>query len=142
MNRFRIFFIGLFVAFLAVFIFCQKAATTTNTCIFVDDISKYESSLDKLSFKTDGNIAFIPYSKGDYIKKGQVIARLDGLLCRLDKTNVCDCIILAPYSGYIVEKYHNKDDYVKANTPVVALSALNYCAVNKVTNKKALKNPS
>lgn len=38
-----------------------------------------------LSFESEGKIIFIPYTKGDYIKKGQVIARLDGELYKIKK---------------------------------------------------------
>ncbi|MBQ8475490.1 hypothetical protein IJ531_00350, partial [bacterium] len=34
-----------------------------------------EQDIKNLAFQTDGKISFLPYSKGDYIRKGQVIAR-------------------------------------------------------------------
>jgi len=39
----------------------------------------------QLSFKTDGNINFLPYKEGYYIKKGEVIAKLDGILYKIKK---------------------------------------------------------
>ena len=39
----------------------------------------------KLSFQTEGNIVFLPYVKGDYIKKDTIIARLDGILYKIKK---------------------------------------------------------
>ncbi len=38
-----------------------------------------------LSFQSEGRINYIPYSKGDYVKKGQVLARLDGILYKIKK---------------------------------------------------------
>ncbi len=38
-----------------------------------------------LSFQTEGKIIFIPYTKGDFVKKGQVLARLDGILYKIRK---------------------------------------------------------
>ncbi len=38
-----------------------------------------------LSFESEGKIIFIPYTQGDFIKKGQVIARLDGELYKIKK---------------------------------------------------------
>lgn len=42
-------------------------------------IIKAQLSTD-LSFQTKGEIIFLPYTKGDFIKKGTIIARLDGEL--------------------------------------------------------------
>ncbi len=41
--------------------------------------------ITKLSFQTEGKIIFLPYTKGDYVKKGQVLARLDGILYKIKK---------------------------------------------------------
>ena len=38
-----------------------------------------------LSFQSEGRINYIPYSKGDYVRKGQVLARLDGILYKIKK---------------------------------------------------------
>ena len=38
-----------------------------------------------LSFQTEGRIDYLPYSKGDFIKKGQVLARLNGVLYKIKK---------------------------------------------------------
>lgn len=38
-----------------------------------------------LSFQTEGKIVYLPYTKGDFIKKGEVIARLDGVLYGIKK---------------------------------------------------------
>ena len=127
------------VSLFALFIFTHKSLSSANSCVSVDNIEQNKIEADTLSFKTNGNIVFIPYSKGDYIKKGQVIARLDGLTCQVKKNNVCDCIILAPYNCYIVEKYHFRDDYIEANTPIVAISSTNYCSPQSA---QAPKNPS
>lgn len=39
----------------------------------------------QLSFQTEGRIEFLPYTKGDYVKKGQVLARLDGILYKIKR---------------------------------------------------------
>ncbi|MBR5303721.1 MAG: efflux RND transporter periplasmic adaptor subunit [Candidatus Gastranaerophilales bacterium] len=38
-----------------------------------------------LSFQTEGRIIYLPYTKGDFIKKGQVIACLDNTLYEINK---------------------------------------------------------
>lgn len=38
-----------------------------------------------LSFQSEGRIIYLPYSKGDFVKKGNVIARLDGELYAIKK---------------------------------------------------------
>ncbi len=38
-----------------------------------------------LSFQSEGKIIFLPYTKGDFVKKGQVLARLDGILYKIRK---------------------------------------------------------
>lgn len=47
-------------------------------------IIKAQNTLD-LSFQTEGRIDYLPYSKGDYVKKGQVLARLNGILYKIRK---------------------------------------------------------
>ena len=39
----------------------------------------------ELSFQTEGKIVFFPFAKGDFVKKGQVIAKLDGGLYKIKK---------------------------------------------------------
>lgn len=38
-----------------------------------------------LSFQSEGKIIYLPYSRGDFVKKGQVLARLDGVLYKIRK---------------------------------------------------------
>ena len=38
-----------------------------------------------LSFQTQGDIVYFPYTTGDFVKKGIVIARLDGILYKIQK---------------------------------------------------------
>jgi len=38
-----------------------------------------------LSFQSEGKIIYLPYTKGDFVKKGTVIARLDGVLYSIKK---------------------------------------------------------
>ena len=47
-------------------------------------IVKSENTIN-LSFQTEGRIDYLPYSKGDFIRKGQVLARLNGVLYKIKK---------------------------------------------------------
>ena len=83
--------------------------------------------LTKIFFQTDGKITFMPYSKGDFVKKGQVLARLDGVLYkfRKEKLNLGNeinyNIVIAPYDLYIEEIYASKNSYIKKGMPVMAI---------------------
>lgn len=58
-------------------------AKSENETVFYGLVkSQFES---ELSFQTEGRIEFIPYMKGDFVKKGQVLARLDGILYKIKK---------------------------------------------------------
>lgn len=46
---------------------------------------KSQSGTD-LSFQAEGEIIFLPYTKGDYVKKGTIIARLDGTLYSIKRS--------------------------------------------------------
>ncbi len=41
--------------------------------------------ISNLSFQTEGKITYLPFSKGDFVKKGQVLARLDNTLYKIQK---------------------------------------------------------
>lgn len=64
---------------------CTKISVVKpqNTKVF-HGIVKSQLVTD-LSFQSEGKIIFIPYTKGDYVKKGQVLARLDGILYKIKK---------------------------------------------------------
>ena len=47
-------------------------------------IVKATNSVD-LSFQSEGKIIEFPYTKGDFVKKGTLIARLDGILYSIKK---------------------------------------------------------
>ena len=141
-----------------------------------------------LSFQSEGRIVFLPYTKGDFIKKNQVIARLDGVLYSIKKNEenaklnefiiqkqrqnkyfkrldvlhkagaisdndwenafyelkainqridaqkqkikyldkeISYSVLLAPYDGYITEKYSDVEMYSKVGAPVVDFIASN-----------------
>lgn len=96
-NFLKIFFISLLLFALCA---CEKANIENNKINSFDYI-KVEKPLDSnfktfhgfvksqlisaLSFQTEGRIIFMPYTKGDFIKKGQVLARLDGILYKIKK---------------------------------------------------------
>ena len=39
----------------------------------------------KLSFQTEGKIVFLPYVKGDFVKKNTIIAKVDGILYKIKR---------------------------------------------------------
>lgn len=43
---------------------------------------KFKNVID-LSFLSEGKVIYCPYTKGDFVKKGQVLARLDGILYKI-----------------------------------------------------------
>ena len=62
----------------------------TVTPVKYETVKKYHGIvksrfMSKLSFQTEGKISYIPYAKGDYVTKGQVLARLDGVLYKIRK---------------------------------------------------------
>ncbi len=84
------------ITFLAIVLLCSCTNKTTYKNINYIEISKKDSQnsyhgLVKsnlstiLSFQSEGKLIFLPYSKGDFVKKGQVIARLDGALYNIKK---------------------------------------------------------
>ena len=60
-----------------------------------------------LSFQSEGRIVFLPYTKGDFIKKNQVIARLDGILYSIKKNEE-----KAKLNEFIIQK-QKQDKYYK-----------------------------
>ena len=87
--------------------------------------------LTKLSFQTDGKISFMPYKKGELIKKGQVIARLDGILYKIKKekfnlnNEINFNIIIAPFDCYIEEIYFQNNSWIRKGEPVVSIYPTN-----------------
>ncbi len=58
----------------------------TNNSDYLEFYGNVKSQkIADLSFESEGKIIFIPYMKGDFIKKGQVIARLDGELYKIQR---------------------------------------------------------
>lgn len=144
---------------------------------------KAQNSAD-LSFQTEGKITYLPYTRGDFVKKGEVIARLDDIFYRIrqneenaklkeyiiqeekQKSNfnrlnvlhkegaisdndwenadyelqiikqqiniqkekvkyiqkeISYSSIIAPYDGYISQKYTNQNSYAKTSEPIVQI---------------------
>lgn len=59
-----------------------------------------------LSFQSEGRIIYLPYTKGDFIKKGQVIARLDDVLYEINKKEQ-----IAKLQEYVVQQNRQKKYY-------------------------------
>ena len=125
---------------LIVFVFCAfKPNSNDNNYINVSNIDNSKvfdgyikaRSLTKLSFQTDGRISFLPHKKGDYVKKGEVLARLDGISYRVkkEKLNLNNefnyNVIVASDNGYIEEIYKPVNSYVKKGQPVLSLYSNN-----------------
>ncbi len=119
---------------LIIFAFCAcKLNSNENNYVKVSDINSSKTFSGyikprletKLSFQNDGKISFLPYKKGDYIKKGEIIARLDGVFYKIkkEKFNINNefnyNIIIAPYDGYIEKIYKPLNSYVKKNETVL-----------------------
>lgn len=71
---------------------------------FYGRIKAQNSSL--LSFQAEGKINYLPYTKGDFIKKGDVIARLDGTLYSIKKSEE-----QAKLERFIIEQNKQKSSY-------------------------------
>ena len=79
------------ILIVTILIFCVcklNSQQSDNNYLKISDIDSNKSfegyikshPLNKLSFGADGRIIYMPHKKGDYVKKGEIIARLDGLL--------------------------------------------------------------
>ena len=158
--------------------------TIQNQAVYFGILKANQSTI--LSFQSEGRVVFLPYTKGDFIKKNQVIARLDGTLYSIKKSEenaklneyviqkqkqnkyykrldvlhkegaisdndwenafyelktinqqitaqkerikyldkeISYSVILAPYDGYITEKYIDVGAYSKIGAPVVGFIA-------------------
>lgn len=116
--------------------FTCKPNSNNNEYINVSNINNTKAfsgyvksrQITKLSFRTDGKISFMPYKKGDYFKKGEVLARLDSTFYKIKKEefNFEDefnyNVIIAPFDGYIEEIYKPLNSYTKKEQIVLALS--------------------
>lgn len=161
---------------------------------------KAQNSAD-LSFQTEGKIAYLPYTKGDFVKKGETIARLDDVLYKIrqneenaklkeyviqqekqksnfNRLNVLHkegaisdndwenanyelqiikqqiniqkekvkyiqkeidySSIIAPYDGYISQKYTTQDSYAKASQPIVQIIGSIGAQVEIMVDEKTL----
>lgn len=113
MNFIRFILIALLLIFSSACAKYEKIATVeyikvkespNNTKEF-HGIVKAQNSAD-LSFQTEGKIIYFPYTKGDFVKKGQVIARLDGILYSIRKNEE-----EAKLKEYVVQKNKQKSYY-------------------------------
>ena len=91
-----IFFRFFLIAFTAIIISTSITKATIKTAEYIQITpEKYTTNLfhgiiksaqsATLSFQSEGKITFFPYTKGDFIRRGQVIARLDGILYQIKK---------------------------------------------------------
>ena len=127
------------VLILIIFVFCACKLNSNDNYIEISDINNSKkfngyikpNNITKLSFQTEGKIIFLPYKKGDYVKKGEILARLEGVLYKIkkEKFNLDDefnyNVIPAPYDGYIEEIYKPLNSYVKKGEVVLALYQTN-----------------
>lgn len=58
--------------------------TQENKHIFYGIVKS--QTVSNLSFETEGKIEYLPYTKGDFVKKGEILAKLNGELYNIKKT--------------------------------------------------------
>ncbi len=63
-----------------------------------------------LSFQNEGRIVYMPYSTGDFVKKGQVLARLDGSLYEIQKNEETARLKEMQIQQSKYNKYYNRVD--------------------------------
>ena len=94
MNFKKIIFVILFLTLILTLVTfsdikAQKLTTSIKAVLVKsENYKKFHGSVvsqftTDLSFQSEGRINYIPYSKGDYVRKGQVLARLDGILYKI-----------------------------------------------------------
>ncbi len=66
--------------------------------------------ISKLSFQTEGKIIFLPYTKGDFVKKGQVLARLDGILYKIKRNEEQQALQNATIQYNKAKSYYRRMD--------------------------------
>ena len=76
--------------------------------IFFGKIKAQQSA--QLSFRSEGRIVFFPYTRGDFVRKNQVIARLDGELYAIRKKEE-----QAKLEEYYVQKRKQEKYYKRLN---------------------------
>ena len=87
---------SIFILVFTMFLFgCTKYENLNDFNYIKINIPKYENKIfhgivkssnnANLSFQTEGKITYFPFADGDFIKKGQTIARLDGTLYEIRK---------------------------------------------------------
>lgn len=76
--------------------------------IYYGTIKSQNSSI--LSFQAEGKINYLPFSKGDFIKKNEVIARLDGTLYSIRKNEE-----QAKLERFLIEQNKQKSSYKRLN---------------------------
>lgn len=120
-----IFIVPVFVVLLVVFIF--KISKTGSVKYQTSSIKKQDIELtvkvdgkvesdkkSQLSFKTIGRITYLPFKKGDSVKKGQLVASIDSKSVSLEKD-----LALKDYMSTRVNFDQANDDYdVKKGTPL------------------------
>jgi len=126
------------VLVLIILVFCAcklNSAQSDNAYVNISNVNtekKFKGyikqrPLTKIYSKTEGKISFLPYSKGDYIRKGEVIVRLDNILYKINKEKfklqqgLNYNIITAPFDGYVEEIYKPLNSYVKSKEAIIAI---------------------
>lgn len=81
-----------------------KVENYPDNKIFYGVVKSSNSTI--LSFQSEGKITYFPYTTGDFIKKGQVIAKLDNVLYEINKNEQ-----VAKLEEYIVKQNRQKKYY-------------------------------
>lgn len=88
--------------------YIRISSKKNNNAVFYG-IIKAQSSAD-LSFQNEGEIIFLPYTKGDFIKKGTIIARLDGTLYSIKRNEEMERL-----QEYSIKKQKQNNYYKRLN---------------------------
>ena len=129
-------------------IFNYNFPTNNESCINISNIENEKSfkgyikhhSPIKLYFQNEGKIIFMPYKEGDYIRKGQVIARLEGIPYKIKKekfnlnNEINYNIIASPLNGYIWKIYKPVNSYIKNKEAIVEILSCNKTEAEVLVN--------
>ena len=107
----------IFILVFSIFLFgCTKYENLDDLNHIKITIPKYENKIfhgvvkssnsANLSFQTEGKITYFPFADGDFIKKGQTIAKLDGTLYEIRKKEETNRL-----KQYIIQENKQKSYY-------------------------------
>lgn len=115
----KFFYFALLVLFSLILISCSRYETIGSVDYIKIEKTKYDgvfhgvvksNNSTILSFQSEGRIVYLPYTKGDFVKKGQTIAQLDNVLYEINRNEQ-----KAKLQEYVVEQNKQKKYYDRLN---------------------------